>query len=261
MPTSAANSAALPSMTGSPATGPMSPRPRMAVPFVMTATCSGRFVYSRPCPDRPGWRDTRARRRACRCRAGSACVEIGSDAASGSCRRDDGRTRGPTSRRSAPWALVDPRVEQLVCGLFDLDRDLPERASLFTAQHCTCSITSCSSAMTCSTLASAPGLCTVSTSSISGIFIAVTATGPGPLSIATAAGRDEPGGFCEDDGMQRGRALGRRGVAARDRDDERPARARCRPSRARSARDRASPARSAQADRSDRRRTVSTPAR
>ena len=46
MPTSAANNAALPSITGSPASGPMSPRPRIAVPLVTTATVFGRFVYS-----------------------------------------------------------------------------------------------------------------------------------------------------------------------------------------------------------------------
>ena len=45
MPTSAANSADLPSMTGRPASGPMSPRPRTAVPLVTTATVFGRLVY------------------------------------------------------------------------------------------------------------------------------------------------------------------------------------------------------------------------
>jgi hypothetical protein len=37
-PTSALNRAAFPSMTGIPATGPMSPKPRMAVPLVTIAT-------------------------------------------------------------------------------------------------------------------------------------------------------------------------------------------------------------------------------
>ena len=43
-PTSAANSAALPSMTGRPASAPMSPRPSTAVPLVTTATVFWRAV-------------------------------------------------------------------------------------------------------------------------------------------------------------------------------------------------------------------------
>ncbi len=44
-PTCVSKSAALPSMTGMPATGPMSPRPRMAVPFVTIATVFPMAVY------------------------------------------------------------------------------------------------------------------------------------------------------------------------------------------------------------------------
>jgi len=41
IPTSASKRAAFPSITGMPATAPMSPRPRMAVPFVTIATVFG----------------------------------------------------------------------------------------------------------------------------------------------------------------------------------------------------------------------------
>ncbi len=46
-PTRSAKSAALPSMTGRPASGPMLPSPRTAVPFVMTATVLSMLVNSR----------------------------------------------------------------------------------------------------------------------------------------------------------------------------------------------------------------------
>src|SRR5512140_1345747 len=46
IPTSASKRAAFPSITGMPATAPMSPRPRMAVPFVTIATEFGMTVYS-----------------------------------------------------------------------------------------------------------------------------------------------------------------------------------------------------------------------
>ena len=46
MPTRSANSAALPSITGKPASAPMLPRPSTAVPFVTMATVLSRAVYS-----------------------------------------------------------------------------------------------------------------------------------------------------------------------------------------------------------------------
>ena len=46
MPTRSANSAALPSMTGSPASAPMLPSPRTAVPLVTMATVRPRAVKS-----------------------------------------------------------------------------------------------------------------------------------------------------------------------------------------------------------------------
>ena len=45
-PASSAKSAALPSITGSPASGPMLPSPRTAVPLVTTATVLPSAVYS-----------------------------------------------------------------------------------------------------------------------------------------------------------------------------------------------------------------------
>ena len=47
MPTSSANSAALPSITGRPASAPMLPSPSTAVPLVMMATVLPMAVYSR----------------------------------------------------------------------------------------------------------------------------------------------------------------------------------------------------------------------
>ncbi len=46
IPTSVENSAALPSMTGRPASAPMLPSPSTAVPLVTTATELPRLVYS-----------------------------------------------------------------------------------------------------------------------------------------------------------------------------------------------------------------------
>ncbi|MCY1369704.1 hypothetical protein D9M69_567560 [compost metagenome] len=45
MPENFLNSTPLPSITGLPASGPMSPRPSTAVPLVMTATRLPRLVY------------------------------------------------------------------------------------------------------------------------------------------------------------------------------------------------------------------------
>ena len=165
MPTSAANSAALPSMTGRPATGPMSPRPRIAVPLVTTATVFWPVGVQR------GLRGVVADGEADARDAGR--VDVAQDLLGRDLQRrlhvdlaalvpveDAVRLADEPRIRQR----VDARVETRACACSSISTVISQSVRPCSRRNdCRCSITSCSSAITCSTLASAPGLWNVST--------------------------------------------------------------------------------------------------